>query len=115
MHKDRFFCTINANLYYGNGYPQYLYSKNCNESIPFFGDVKKYIFQDRMNLKGRHLQPDIERRHIYWPSSLYDKDYICNLCQPLFYKFAKLCDNRISDDFVANPVDKGMKRLVMET
>jgi len=35
-HEDKFLRTINANLYYGKGYPQYLHSENKEESIPVF-------------------------------------------------------------------------------
>ena len=32
-HEDKFLRTINANLYYGKGYPQYLHSENKGETI----------------------------------------------------------------------------------
>ena len=53
-HEDKFLRTINANLYYGKGYPQYLYSENKEESIPVFEAVKKYMLQDRPHLMGTH-------------------------------------------------------------
>ena len=53
-HEDKFLRTINANLYYGKGYPQYLHGENKEESIPVFEAVKKYILQDRPHLKGTH-------------------------------------------------------------
>ncbi|MDN6749729.1 MAG: hypothetical protein L0L95_05700, partial [Staphylococcus equorum] len=46
LHEDKFLRTINANLYYGRGYPQYLYSENKEKSIPVFETVKKYILQE---------------------------------------------------------------------
>ena len=53
-HEDKFLRTINANLYYGKGYRQYLHSENKEESIPVFEAVKKYILQVRPHLKGTH-------------------------------------------------------------
>lgn len=54
-HEDKFLRTINVNLYYGKGYPQYLHSENKEESIPVFEAVKTYILRDRPHLKGTHL------------------------------------------------------------
>lgn len=38
-----------------------------------------------------------------------------NFSSRFFYTFAKLCDNRLIEEVVANPTDEGVKRAVMET
>lgn len=49
-YEDKFPRIINASLYYGQGYPQYLSSENKGESIPVFEAVKKNILQERPHL-----------------------------------------------------------------
>ena len=116
-HEDKFLRTINANLYYGKGYPQYLHSENKEESIPVFEAVKKYILQDRPHLKGTHpIYNRMLREGILKVPVLFTTQVIyANYASRFFYTFAKLCGNRIIEEVVTNPTDEVVKRAVMET
>ncbi|CAR65729.1 DEHA2D19448p [Debaryomyces hansenii CBS767] len=116
-HEDKFLRTINANLYYGKGYPQYLHSENKEESIPMFEAVKKYILQDIPHLKGTHpIYNRMLREGILKVPVLFTTQVIyANYASRFFYTFAKLCDNRIIEEVVTSPTDEVVKRAVMET
>lgn len=118
QHEDTFLRTINASLYYGKGYPQYLYSeKNKDESMPVFESVRKYILQDRAHLKGTHpIYNRMMGEGILKVPFLYTTQVIyANYTSRAFYTFAKLCDNRIIEEVVINPTDIVEKRAVIET
>jgi hypothetical protein len=96
-HEGKFFRTINANLYYGKGYPQYLHSENKEDSIPVFEAVKKYILQDRRHLKGTHpIYNRMLREGILKVPVLFTTQVIyANYTSRFFHTFAKLCGHRI--------------------
>ena len=116
-HEDKFLRTINANLYYGKGYPQYLHSENKEESIPVFEAVKTYILQDRPHLKGKHpIYNRMLREGILKVPVLFTTQVIyANYASRFFYAFAKLCGNRIIEEVITNLTDEVEKWAVMET
>ena len=110
-HEDKFLRTIHASLYYGKGYPQYLYSENKEESIPVFATVKEYILQDRPHLKGTHpIYNRMLREGILKVPVLYAARVIyANYASRFFYTFAKLCGNRIFEEVVTNHISENLK------
>lgn len=53
-HEDKFLRMISANLFYGKGYPQYLWTADLDESTPVKEAFRRYILKDRPHLKGTY-------------------------------------------------------------
>lgn len=114
-HEDKFLRIINANLYYGQGYSQYLSSENKGESIPVFEAVKIYILQDRLHFTGTYPVYNrmmgtgiLKVRVLYTTLAIY-----ANYASRFFHTFARLSGNPIIEEVITNLTDAVVRQALM--